>query len=309
MRWIFLLAVLATGCTDPVSCEALNARQSADALRTCVSSASRDDDAPVPVTLADGSVLEPRTLRFSDGTTVEMKWPTPSPGTTFDDGVQLSKPTDGIVEWTRGGEPIRRDSVGEVAGWAMVHPGGRYAIPLAGGRLLLRSRDGSDPVDLPIEVEWAEFGDEDDPHSHYMRFAETVSTAFSADGRRFAYADASDVPAVVDARTGERLWRGPTGLEVGGLALSPDGSRVALQLPDETVGVWDVDSGAEVGRWSHPRTVSDAIFGDDGSLIVWLAERSSTTTHRVSERTTAGSNQSYETTHETPPAIVVWRLP
>ena len=295
-----LLLLAAAGCADPVSCEALDARQSADAFRTCVSSASEDGD-DGPVTLADGSVLEPVTVTVSDDVSYERRWEPPL-ADTFDDGERVSLSTDGHLEWRRPGQELRRDSVGERAGRVAVAPtGDRYAYPLADGRLALRSRDGSDPVDLPIEIEWMEIGD--------WRGALDVRTAFSADGRRLAVADGSGAVAVVDARTGDALWRSALNTSSRPVALSADGERVAVSLDDGMVGVWRVASGTEVGRWEHPDRVGSLTFGADGSLIVWLAERTSTTRHRQTGRTTVGSNQSYESTSTTPRAIVVWRLP
>lgn len=291
MRSLLLLVALPlAGCADPASCEALDARQSADALRTCVASASLADE-PAVVTLADGTPLTADRL--------------PPPSTyTFDDGERLSE-HQGTLEWKQGDTVVQRDSIGPTAGLVRVASGDRYAIPLADGRLLLRSRDGSDPVDLPVEVAWMEIGD--------WRGAYGIWTAFSADGARVAVSDARGTRTVADARTGERLLQAAPDTTDGAVALSADGAYLAAVLADREVGVWEVGAGTEVGRWAHPRRVQDVSFGSDGSLLVWLAERTSTTRSQMSNttrsRTTVEATQSYETTSTTPPALIVWRLP
>lgn len=291
-------ALLATGC-DPITCESLDADQSADDLRTCVSTATLGDE-PDTVTLADGTTLEPALVIYGEDMSYLRKWE-PPPTDTFGDGERVSF-DDGHLRWSRGGQLLRRDSVGAPAGTVSAAPtGDRYAYPLADGAVRLRSRDGSDPVDLPVEIEWMEIGS--------FRGALSVRTAFSADGRRLAVADGSGTAIVVDARTGDRLWEVAIDTTARPVALSPDGGHVSAVLRDGLVGVWDVASGAEIGRWAHPDRVNGATFGPDGSLIVWLSERSSTTTHRMNERTTVGANQSYESTYTTPPSIVVWRVP
>ena len=308
-RLLFLPVLAAFGCTDPVSCDALNARQSSDTLRTCVSSAT-EGDGDDTLTLADGSALEPAEVVFSDCTTVRLKWSRPqTSGATFDDGVRLVA-EEGVLEWRRGRDVFRRDSVGELAGDVHAHTGGRYAVPLLDGRLLIRSRDGSDPVDLPVDVVWNEAGVGTPYHT---RYPVPVATEFSADGARLAVTNSGDLAAVVDARSGETVWQAPPDVEAPRLALSPDGRRVAARLGETTVAVWDVDSGAEVGRWDHPRAPSDVGFGRDGSLIVWLAERSSTTTTNRAAASPQGNRggvvQSRTSASTTPPAVVVWRVP
>lgn len=285
-----LVALVAlSGCTDSMSCKGLNERQDADAARTCVASMEIGDD-PITVSLADGTTLT------VDGA--------PRPAWTFDDGVRLGS-SDGVVAWKRDGQTLGSDSVGQPAGFVTAAPvGDRYAVPLASGRLLLRSRDGSDPVDVPIEIKMETYGD--------IELASDVRTAFSADGKRFAAADGGRTAFAVDARTGERLWEAPLDTTARAIALSADGSLVAVALRDGSVRVWDVASGAEIGHWSHPKALEDVTFGADGSLLAWIGESTSTRRENIYKPNgthAPGVNQTREVTDTHRPRVVVWRLP
>ena len=282
LRPALLVLLAAAGCADPVSCDALDVRQPDDALRTCLASARLDDET-THLTLPDGSALALDAL--------------PSPAAdTFPDGVRLVA-ASGHLAWIRDGRTVREDAVGPTAGAAVVAASGdRYAVPLAEGVVRVRSRDGSDPVDLPVEVEWVEIGGWRGPSS--------VPVALSADARRVAAAGRA--LTVADARTGEPVWQAALDTTARGVALSPDGARVAVALADRTVAAWDLASSADLGRRVHPRPGRAVAFRDDGGLAVWLLDRTST---RTVTRTAAPAGSTTRETTETPPAVVLWRLP
>lgn len=274
------LALAASGC-DPLSCEALNGRQDTEAMRTCVSSASFEG-AHVDLPLADGSVLS------ADGPPLlATYW-------TFEDGVPLRGGTGGFADVDRA------EAANEITGRVVATAGGRYALALSDGRLLLRSRDGSAPVDLPLEIETREIGG--------VEYALDTRLAATTSGRRIAAVDGSRTAFVVDGLTGARLWEARLDTTARAIGLSATGGRVAVARGDKVVQVWDVDTGEPIGRWEHPRPVVDVTF-EGGSLLAWLSEVTSTSTTQMRDGTTAGANQSYETTTTTPPAVVAWRLP
>jgi WD40 repeat protein len=97
--------------------------------------------------------------------------------------------------------------------------------------------------------------------------AEVRSVAFMPDGRA--------VTASFDGTV--RVWDGPTCLQVlarhrdklSGVAVSPDGARIATSAFDGTVRVWDVASGAELGApYGHRVRVLGLEPLEDGKRLV-----------------------------------------
>ncbi|WP_412060562.1 WD40 repeat domain-containing protein [Rubrivirga sp. IMCC45206] len=300
MRPLSLAVLVAlAGCTDPYSCPGLDAAQSADALRTCAFAAEMGE-APVSFAPPD----EPA-VPFERPPSIHA-------AATFADGARLLATTEGLA-WSApdpaGGSArrgTRTDRIGRVVSVAAAPVADRYAVAHAGGRLLLRSRDGRAPVDVPLALARDSIGT-------FERIA-SVPLAFTPDGARLAGVEAETGAVVWDARTGARVWSTPLDAQGRAVALSPDGARVAVGDAAGGVSVWTVDGGALVGAWRHPRGVQSVALGAGGRMTVWLGERTSRQTQRrhqgVRRDRTSGLPEPYDAVLVTdPPVVVVWRLP
>ena len=293
------LAVLATalsGCdTEPFSCASLNARQAADAERTCAFSAEVLGDALASHDSVATFALGGRTLTADDRQT--------STASAFADGVHLTIQPWG-VSWSADSGITRRDSVGPVGGIA-VSKSGRTAVALADGRLLLDSRDGDAAAEGRVAAGFRAIGGTEVP--------ETVRLAWSPDGAWLAGVGSDRVLTVWDGATARPLWTAP--LDTTAYALGTDGARVAVGQADRSVAVWNAD-GDRVARWELPRNAQDFAF-DDAHLAVWVGDR-------YSERTVSGSLSPYSRPGKQigqsangdarvavtdPPEVVVWRIP
>jgi len=106
---------------------------------------------------------------------------------------------------------------------------------------------------------------------------EVRNVQFSPDGKRIASAEQYDIIKIWDRATGEAMKTiekkrtdvGSSGTPLGGLAFSPDGRRIASGGYGE-IGIWDVDSGAEVMTitQAHERYVTDVAYDPDGKPLV-----------------------------------------
>jgi tricorn protease-like protein/Leucine-rich repeat (LRR) protein len=105
-----------------------------------------------------------------------------------------------------------------------------------------------------------------------------VSACFSPDGRFLASAGASDLTVLVrDAQTGEQtLALKEHGSGVGCVAFSPDGKLLATgsghkpggAAPDETVRVWNAETGKETQKLNCPGGVTSVAFSPDGKQLL-----------------------------------------
>jgi WD40 repeat protein len=134
-----------------------------------------------------------------------------------------------------------------------------------GRRLATTSWDGTARVwDLDDGQEIVTFTG----HKNALESATVFGVTFSLDGQR-VFTAGDRYGREWDATTGEELRTfSGEGLDVFGLALSPDGGRLAIGRADGSVTVWDVDSGDKVFQLSgHAGLVNSLAFGPDGTRL------------------------------------------
>ncbi len=293
----FLLAAgplwLLAGCgASSLSCESLNQRQSNAALRTCVGSAALRDRSSLAAPLDGG------------GSYVIDSLPSVWSRATFDDGRVLYV-DEKKAHFSDGTAKHETVPVGAEGSSAAAPVGDRYALALADGRLSIRSRDSAAVFEMPIKIEFM--------HIDKLAFAESVPLSFSGDATRLAVVEASRQAFVLDAKTGERIWETTLTKDAKTVALSSDGSLIAVALDDASVCVWRLAQPSSSNCREHHRPVADAVFSpDDRHLIVWLSERSRKKRVNIYKphRTPTGNNPAKVRTvvSKTPPAVVLWRL-
>ncbi len=105
-----------------------------------------------------------------------------------------------------------------------------------------------------------------------FRFADspqsTLAVGTNSDGSIGAYAGSEGLIRLVNTFTGELLSMIETGSPVIGLSISPDDRLIAAGMADNTVGLWQLESGAELYRLrGHEMMVTDVEFSPDGATL------------------------------------------
>lgn len=105
-----------------------------------------------------------------------------------------------------------------------------------------------------------------------FRFADspqsTLAVGSNSDGSIGAFAGSEGVIRIVNTFTGELLSMIETGSPVIGLSISPDDRLIAAGMADNAVGVWQLESGAELYRLTgHDLMVTDVEFSPDGATL------------------------------------------
>lgn len=105
-----------------------------------------------------------------------------------------------------------------------------------------------------------------------FRFADspqsTLAVATNSDGGIGAYAGSEGLIRLVNTVSGELLSMIETGSPVIGLSISPDDRLIAAGLADNTVGLWQLESGAELYRLTgHELMVTDVEFSPDSATL------------------------------------------
>ncbi len=105
-----------------------------------------------------------------------------------------------------------------------------------------------------------------------FRFADspqsTLAVVTNSDSSIGAYAGSEGFIRLVSTVSGELLSMIETGSPVIGLSISPDDRLIAAGLADNTVGLWQLEGGAELYRLTgHEMMVTDVEFSPDGATL------------------------------------------
>ena len=153
---------------------------------------------------------------------------------------------------------VRTDSIGPVVR-VELGASGQYSVGLAEGRTLVR--DASHEPLLEIHAV--------DAPQEYL--GETVpnrfdAVGFSASGSHIALSDWIGTVEMWDLTTGEQLWSQSFDARVRSLALTDDGSRLALGMDNGSLHLADGATGELLTTWALPGQVITTWFADSGRI-------------------------------------------
>ena len=105
-----------------------------------------------------------------------------------------------------------------------------------------------------------------------FRFSDSPQSTLAVDTNSYgsigAYAGSEGIIRLVSNVTGEALRAIETGSPVIGLSISPDDRLIAAGMADNTVGVWQLESGTELYRLTgHEMMVTDVEFSPVGDVL------------------------------------------
>ncbi|KIL55379.1 hypothetical protein M378DRAFT_35029, partial [Amanita muscaria Koide BX008] len=128
-------------------------------------------------------------------------------------------------------------------------------------------RIASGSVDHTIYIWDAETGEQvGNPLTGHSGVVKSV--AFSPDGKRIV-SGSTETICIWDAETGKgNLLNGHMG-GVMSVAFSPDGKRIASSSSDDTIYIWNTETGKHVGKplKGHTGSVNSVVFSPDGERI------------------------------------------
>lgn len=130
-----------------------------------------------------------------------------------------------------------------------------------------------DPTPFPVPGQDSYSTDSIFPPVYEIRLGLIRDLAFSPDGSLLAAAADTGL-TIYDSSTLEEVWSYPRRVKINCAAWSPDGSRIAIGLENETLEIRTTDTFSlemEVDFFTHP--VSDAAWNYDGSKLGALAHQ------------------------------------
>ena len=260
-------------------------------MQTCAFDGALED--ADPLVAEDGAAL-PAELALAP--------PVGTPPQTLPDGTELVESYFGVSWSGTGGDLGPSDSTSGVESAAVGE--GLYVLGMrAGGRVLIRSASGETLDTLVVD--------------NIMESSLGIPVANAAvrlalAGGTLAIADRAGTVSVVDPVTGAERWREVFGAR--GLAVSPDGARVAAATAD-AIRVWDAVTGETVAEWAGMERLHNLAFSSDGTaLAVYNHGTLPTTSTRVTTRDHNNNPSSVARSETTTiegakPSLTVWRLP
>jgi len=98
------------------------------------------------------------------------------------------------------------------------------------------------------------------------------NAAFSPDGEHLAISSELNGPPIIDSWTGDTVFQADNKSEEGMLyyrsSFSPDGARIATPNPDNSISIWDINSGSEaIHLVGHPAPVTRLAFDPNGMYL------------------------------------------
>ncbi|WP_310429266.1 hypothetical protein [Chamaesiphon sp. VAR_48_metabat_135_sub] len=128
----------------------------------------------------------------------------------------------------------------------------------------------------PIALSFPDRDRRDERDRIFKEFSESMTTAFSPDGKSIAVSNRGDLQ-VWQSTTGDRLHRLPDRLDSSYtyLAFSPDSQVIAGAKSDGTIQLWDLKNGKEIGKTIAQNEGENLFLGFalDGKTLVSIGSK------------------------------------